>query len=76
MTTARVTAFEVTLFCDGCGDERAFEQPPCADGHDVCPEWVCVACGAAVLLDPAGTGEQREDAGRPPTPAGHRPHAA
>jgi ribosomal protein L37AE/L43A len=40
--------------CTTCGDETAFEQPPCADGHTAdggeCPEWVCTGCGAGVLL--------------------------
>lgn len=39
------------LPCPGCRDERAFEQPPCMDGHGVdCPEWVCVDCGTALLV--------------------------
>ncbi|HVB26804.1 MAG TPA: hypothetical protein VNE21_02700 [Mycobacteriales bacterium] len=40
--------------CPNCRAERAFEQPPCADGHDArgggCPEWACVTCGAALLI--------------------------
>jgi len=37
--------------CTICSDERPFEQPPCADEHDPnCPEWVCVDCGAALLI--------------------------
>jgi hypothetical protein len=39
--------------CPACGDDRVFEQPPCADGHgtdgDECPEWACTDCGAALL---------------------------
>jgi hypothetical protein len=42
-----------THHCAACGDERAFEQPPCVEGHgDPCPELACVDCGAAILLDP------------------------
>jgi hypothetical protein len=46
----------MTLFrhCSGCGDERAFDRPPCADGHgDDCPEWACVECGMAILIGDA-----------------------
>lgn len=39
------------LLCSVCDGPRAFEQPPCADFHDDCPELVCVACGAAVIGD-------------------------
>lgn len=40
--------------CSGCGGERPFEQPPCADGHgeygELCPEWACTGCGAAIVI--------------------------
>lgn len=37
--------------CPDCGDERPFEQPPCADGHGPdCAEWVCVDCGTALWI--------------------------
>jgi hypothetical protein len=37
--------------CSGCGDERVFEQPPCADGHGAdCPERACTECGGALLI--------------------------
>ena len=40
--------------CAACGDERAFVQPPCADGHiddgGECPEWACADCGTAVFV--------------------------
>jgi hypothetical protein len=43
--------------CPACGDERAFVQPPCADGHTddggECPEWSCADCGAAVFIGDA-----------------------
>lgn len=49
------------LPCPACGDDRAFEQPPCGDGHGVdCPEWACVDCGAALLVGV-------------PLPVGHEP---
>jgi hypothetical protein len=39
--------------CPACGDDRAFVQPPCADGHTedggLCPEWACVDCGSALV---------------------------
>ena len=45
--------------CPTCGDVRVFVQPPCLDGHHddggECPEWVCVDCGAAVLMGDLGT---------------------
>jgi hypothetical protein len=35
-----------------------FVQPPCADGHTEdggeCPEWICLDCGAALLIGDAG----------------------
>ncbi len=41
----------VMRHCLICSEERRFEQPPCADQHDLdCPEWICVDCGAALLL--------------------------
>ncbi|NUR93545.1 MAG: hypothetical protein HOY71_56530 [Nonomuraea sp.] len=43
--------------CASCAGERLFEQPPCMDGHEVCPEWACLECGAAILAGPA---QQRE----------------
>ena len=40
------------LACPACTQPRAFERPPCPDGHGAdCPERVCVACGTAVLVD-------------------------
>ena len=40
--------------CPPCGEIREFVQPPCADGHTddggECPEWICVDCGAALLI--------------------------
>ena len=39
--------------CPACGDQRAFVQPPCDDGHTddggQCPEWACAVCGTAVF---------------------------
>lgn len=38
--------------CPACGEEREFEQPPCVDGHGLdCPEWSCVDCGHAIIVD-------------------------
>jgi DNA-directed RNA polymerase subunit RPC12/RpoP len=40
--------------CTDCGDERAFVQPACIDGHTEdggeCPEWACTDCGSAVVV--------------------------
>jgi len=47
--------------CPGCGTDEPFEQIhigecPDADGGE-CPEWMCTACGAAVIMaTTAGTG--------------------
>jgi hypothetical protein len=45
--------------CPPCGEIREFVQPPCADGHTEdgggCPEWICVDCGAALLIGDAAT---------------------
>ncbi len=43
--------------CPPCGEIREFVQPPCADGHTedggLCPEWICVDCGTAVVTGDA-----------------------
>jgi hypothetical protein len=36
-------------YCPTCREEREFEQPPCVDGHDDCPERACVVCGYALF---------------------------
>lgn len=42
----------IEAYCPECAKHEAFEQPPCVDGHGVdCPEWLCLACGTAVLID-------------------------
>jgi hypothetical protein len=42
--------------CPSCGEERAFETPPCTDGHGPdCAELACRDCGAALLVDPPVT---------------------
>ena len=39
--------------CPCCGDERAFDTPPCTDGHGTeCAELACRDCGTALLLGP------------------------
>lgn len=44
----------LTRHCSVCGDERAFEQPPCEDGHGPdCPEFACVECGLALVVGDA-----------------------
>jgi len=41
-------------FCDGCNEERLFEQvhpDGCPDvPDDECQEWGCVMCGAALII--------------------------
>ena len=45
----------VLRHCSACGDERGFEAPVCADGHEAdCPELVCVDCGAALFAGAVG----------------------
>jgi hypothetical protein len=47
-----MTSSVVVRFCSSCQDDVLFEQPDCVDGHDLdCPEWVCVQCGDALLID-------------------------
>ncbi|GAA2359331.1 hypothetical protein GCM10010404_10700 [Nonomuraea africana] len=38
--------------CPSCAGERPFEQPPCMEGHEACPEWACLECGHALLAGP------------------------
>ena len=46
----------LSRFCDGCNEERLFEQfhaapggcPDSPDGD--CREWGCTACGAALII--------------------------
>jgi hypothetical protein len=46
--------------CPSCGEERAFETPPCADGHGPdCAEMACQDCGAALLVDPLVAARRR-----------------
>lgn len=41
-----------THHCPGCGGERPFEVPPCADADahalDDCPDLACTSCGYAL----------------------------
>lgn len=46
---AATTYLVVTRHCPTCRDERAMEQPPCAE-HAECPEWICVECGTAIVV--------------------------
>ena len=50
---------EMTRYCADCGWQRLFERrhaiagicPDAPDGQ--CPEWICTACGATLLIDVA-----------------------
>ncbi len=44
--------YERELRCVVCDGDMLFEVPPCADGHDDCPELVCTRCGAAEVVAP------------------------
>jgi hypothetical protein len=60
------TAAAVFRTCIDCGGERAFVQPPCEEGHGVdCPDWVCVECGAAVLIGALTPSGRADRAGAP-----------
>ena len=45
---------QIIRYCGDCGGEHPFEQPhdlPCPDSPDgECAEWLCTACGAALLI--------------------------
>jgi len=47
---------QIGSYCADCRDIRTFGQvhpgpESCSDGSEgICPEWYCMACGAAVLL--------------------------
>lgn len=44
---------ELYLDCPSCAGPRAFEQPPCPDGHGAeCPELTCTECGFALIRPP------------------------
>ena len=43
---------ERELRCVICNGDMMFEVPPCAEGHDDCPELVCTRCGAAEVVAP------------------------
>lgn len=46
------TAGMIEMYCPDCAELEVFEQPPCVDGHGVdCPEWLCLNCGTALLID-------------------------
>jgi hypothetical protein len=48
---------QIIRYCGDCGGEHPFEQPhdrpgSCPDSPDgECAEWLCTACGAALLID-------------------------
>jgi hypothetical protein len=50
---------EMTRYCADCGWIRLFESrhviaSTCPDSPDgQCPEWMCTACGAALLIEVA-----------------------
>jgi hypothetical protein len=50
---------EMTRYCADCGWELLFQSyhaiaGTCPDSPDgQCPEWMCTACGAALLIDVA-----------------------
>jgi hypothetical protein len=50
-------------WCVSCESERAFEVPPCEDGHGLdCLDLACVDCGHAVVLGHQGDATAVADA--------------
>lgn len=48
--TTNVTYGELR-HCATCAQERVFEGPTCADGHDAdCPDLACAECGTAIFF--------------------------
>jgi hypothetical protein len=59
--------------CPGCGGDEPFEQVhlgqcPDSDGGG-CPEWMCTACGAAVIMATIADGVADAAAARQPVRA-------
>ena len=46
----RLSAGDELRHCPSCSVEQVFTSVPCVDGHEDCPERVCVGCGTALLL--------------------------
>ncbi|MEV6847680.1 hypothetical protein [Actinoplanes sp. NPDC051411] len=57
---------ERELRCAICDGDMLFEVPPCADGHDECPELVCTRCGMAEVVAPIVVHLWPNHAGRTP----------
>lgn len=36
-------------FCPSCATVVAFEEPPCPDGLEECPDQACTMCGTALF---------------------------
>jgi hypothetical protein len=47
--------------CAVCGGPQPLDVPPCADGHDDCPDRLCASCGWAFVVDPASPGRSAPD---------------
>jgi hypothetical protein len=39
-----------TLHCPTCHEQRPVDQPPCAEHHVDCPEWVCTDCDTVIVV--------------------------
>ncbi len=61
---------QIDGYCPGCRETGAFTQVhpypgSCFDASDgICPEWYCIACGAAFLLAPRQPLSMAELSGR------------
>ena len=60
----QIGAALVLHWCGDCAGVRAFEAPPCSDGHPECPEFACLECGAAIVVAglPGDVGHARAEA--------------
>jgi hypothetical protein len=71
------TAAMIEVYCPECAELEVFEQPPCADGHGAdCPEWVCLTCGTALLINVPVEPEQQPVEPEQELPRTSRPRAA
>lgn len=54
-------------FCPSCATVVAFEQPPCPDGHDECPDQACTLCGTALFTGVVCLGSRSRQQAAAPT---------
>lgn len=42
-------------YCPSCVAVVVFEQPPCLDGHEECPDLACTLCGTVLFAGVASS---------------------